>query len=220
MEASVILNFNKHYRNISIQIFHAFLDESTKTKIRKAVKFWQANTCLTFKENGADKHFLNFYKGEGCWSYIGNVSTYTKQDISIGEGCEQVGIIEHEIGHALGFFHTQSRVDRDKYVKIDTANIDSSMLDNFDKETASTNDNFGLDYGKNFNLSYNLNNTFVDYGSVMHYSDSAFAKDENKPVIISLANKLYQKTMGNRIEPSFTDILMMNKLYKCQGWSC
>uniref|UniRef100_A0A914Y0Y7 Metalloendopeptidase n=1 Tax=Panagrolaimus superbus TaxID=310955 RepID=A0A914Y0Y7_9BILA len=176
------------------------IDSSTAQKIRKAIKFWQDNTCLTFQENGSDKHFLNFYKGSGCWSYIGNVSSFTQQDISIGEGCEQVGIIEHEIGHALGFFHTQSRFDRDSFVKIDASNIDSNMLENFDKESASTNDNFGLEY---------------DYGSVMHYSENAFALNDNKPVITSLTSKLYQKTMGNRIEPSFTDILMMNKLYQC-----
>uniref|UniRef100_A0AC35FPG1 Zinc metalloproteinase n=1 Tax=Panagrolaimus sp. PS1159 TaxID=55785 RepID=A0AC35FPG1_9BILA len=177
------------------------IDSTTTQKIRKAIKFWQDNTCLTFKENGPDNHFLNFYKGSGCWSYIGNVSSFTQQDISIGAGCEQVGIIEHEIGHALGFFHTQSRVDRDSFVKIDTSNIDSEMLDNFDKESPSTNDNFGLEY---------------DYGSVMHYSENAFALDENKPVMTSLTSKLYQKTMGNRVEPSFTDVLMMNKLYQCQ----
>jgi hypothetical protein len=40
------------------------------------------------------------------------------QNISIGEGCDFKATIEHEILHALGFFHEQSRTDRDDYVNI------------------------------------------------------------------------------------------------------
>lgn len=40
------------------------------------------------------------------------------QNLSIGLGCDYKAIIEHEILHALGFYHEQSRTDRDGYVKI------------------------------------------------------------------------------------------------------
>lgn len=41
-----------------------------------------------------------------------------KQRLSIGTNCDRIATIEHEFLHALGFWHEQSRADRDDYVKI------------------------------------------------------------------------------------------------------
>ncbi|RCN25509.1 astacin, partial [Ancylostoma caninum] len=74
----------------------------------------------------------------------------------LGKGCESVGvgIAAHELGHAIGFFHTQSRHDRDSFITFNVQNVKSDWVDQFTKQTKATNDNYGIPY---------------DYGSIMHY---------------------------------------------------
>ena len=58
----------------------------------------------------------------------------------------------HEIGHAIGFWHEQSRPDRDEYVRIHFENIDP-------------------DFEDNFHIVHSINDMSVqyDYRSIMHY---------------------------------------------------
>ena len=52
-----------------------------------------------------------------CFSSVGN-RLVGKQRLSIGTNCDRIATIEHEFLHALGFWHEQSRSDRDDYVTI------------------------------------------------------------------------------------------------------
>ncbi|VDL70936.1 unnamed protein product [Nippostrongylus brasiliensis] len=49
---------------------------------------------------------------------------------------KKLGTVTHEIAHALGFYHTQSRYDRDSWVHVDLANVDPTLLSNFAKVSA------------------------------------------------------------------------------------
>lgn len=47
--------------------FESGFDDQMKEKIRAAVRFWQNNTCLSFKENGTIEPKIRYFKGAGCY---------------------------------------------------------------------------------------------------------------------------------------------------------
>ena len=66
----------------------------------------------------------NQFYPNSCWSSVGQkVSIPGPQLLSIGPGCDKKGIIMHELMHAAGFWHEQSRTDRNKYVEILWENV-------------------------------------------------------------------------------------------------
>lgn len=65
----------------------------------------------------------NYYYS--CWGSIGKRGG--KQEISLEAGCDQLRAA-HEIIHALGRYHEQSRPDRDSYVTINSDNISKYVV--------------------------------------------------------------------------------------------
>ena len=64
----------------------------------------------------------------GCWSYIGDgTGGVGGQPINLGSGCVYKMVVEHEILHAMGIFHEQSRPDRDNFIIVHEENIEFSV---------------------------------------------------------------------------------------------
>ena len=57
-----------------------------------------------------------------CCSYVGRKGN-GRQGISIGKNCDKFGIVVHEIGHTVGFWHEHTRPDRADFVNIFRENI-------------------------------------------------------------------------------------------------
>uniref|UniRef100_A0A8B9RKP1 Metalloendopeptidase n=1 Tax=Astyanax mexicanus TaxID=7994 RepID=A0A8B9RKP1_ASTMX len=118
-----------------------------------------------------------------------------KQVVSLStRGCVYHGIVQHELNHALGFYHEHTRSDRDRYVTINWQNIDPTMQYNFNKENTN-----------------NLNTPY-DYSSVMHYGKTAFTIN-GLNTITPIPDASVQ--IGQRVDLSVIDIQRINTLYNC-----
>lgn len=78
-----------------------------------------------------------------------------KQQVSLGPGCVYKGVIIHELMHACGFWHEQSRPDRDNYVSVLWDNIIPGMEFNFNKYDWNTVQGLGVSYDTGNILCHN-----------------------------------------------------------------
>ncbi|XP_061573197.1 meprin A subunit beta-like [Cololabis saira] len=178
-------------------VFDENLDLNAKGVMLRAFDQFRLKSCIDFKPRDFEEYYLKVQKLTGCFSYIGKVIR-NGQDLSIGSNCDYLYIAEHEILHALGFFHEQSRYDRDDYVRIVNENILEGRERNFNKvEDSSTQ---GVPY---------------DYWSVMHYGKDAFTNG-NGSTIITIDPK-FQDVIGQDLEMSTRDVQELNLLYKCNS---
>ncbi|CAJ0935368.1 unnamed protein product, partial [Mesorhabditis belari] len=188
-------NPSKFWTNLTISYEFAVNDSKWREQIRQALRHVESQTCFTFREGGIDRNRLQFIRGSGCWSNVGMIGG--RQQVSVGYGCEWLGIISHETLHALGLWHEQSRYDRDNYISLVTGNIIRGTIGNFERRTPSTSDNINQPY---------------DLGSVMHYGPKAFTTDWSQNTITT-KDANFQNTIGQRDGLSFKDAKMINTRY-------
>lgn len=167
-------------------------------KVIAAMQHWQSNTPIRFKRKGTkDRNWVTFYRGDGCSSVIG-MST-RQQFISLAPGCS-IGNAIHEIGHALGLFHENSRSDRDSFLVIKWDNIKEGYKHNF--ETYLERGYSGFDDGS------------FDFNSRMLYNPFSFAKDPNQPTITRKDGSVYPVNWNTLSEG---DQQIINRMYPPTG---
>ncbi|XP_049907060.1 high choriolytic enzyme 2-like [Epinephelus moara] len=90
--------------------------------IIQGLRSFAESTCIRFTPLRRQEDFLEIQSRSGCYSYVGRRGR--GQVVSLmRHGCIFLGIIQHELLHALGFNHEQTRSDRDKHVRIIRENI-------------------------------------------------------------------------------------------------
>ena len=69
-------------------------------------------------------NFINFafhFTRRACHSFIGRVRG--EQNVYIDDECVSLRNVKHELMHAIGFAHEQSRMDRDDHIILHEDNI-------------------------------------------------------------------------------------------------
>lgn len=171
---------------------------------KQAMQHWENYTCIKFVERDQREHpnYIIFTTRPcGCCSFVGKRGN-GGQAISIGKNCDKFGIVVHEIGHVIGFWHEHTRPDREQHVEIVTKNIMDGQKYNFDKMSPDDVDSLGQPY---------------DFASIMHYATNTFSKGAFLDTIvpIEVSPKVGKKEIGQRIRLSQGDIAQANLLYKC-----
>jgi hypothetical protein len=173
-------------------------DLPNQGRVTDAIAHWERRTVMRFVErtnaNAPEfPNYVQFIPSDGCWAEVG-MQGDGRQEIGLGDGCG-FGSAVHEIGHAWGLWHEQSREDRDSFVRINWENIDPDRRHNFNQHITD-----GDDYGP------------YDYGSIMHYGMFAFSN--NGPTIEPLQDGV---TIGQRDALSPGDVDAVHAMYGLTG---
>ncbi len=134
---------------------------SNQQRVIDAINHWEAETNIRFVKRSSEKNYIYFTTGSGCASYVGMIGG--RQNITLSSACSTGNTI-HEIGHAIGLWHEQSRVDRENHVTIHYENVQRGMEHNFTTYADEGYD--GDEYTSN-----------LDFGSIMLYSSYSFSKN-------------------------------------------
>ncbi len=163
-----------------------------KDRIFQAIDYFHENTKIRLVEKTSQSDYV-FFKNNGssdCSSFIGKKGG--KQVIHISDWCEKGSII-HEVLHALGFNHEQSRPDRNKFIKIHWSNIQFKYIFNFFRSP------FARSYGE------------FDMDSIMLYpSFNGFAKNPDKP---TMSLRTGETWMAQREKMSEQDLMGLEEFY-------
>ncbi|XP_018027952.1 zinc metalloproteinase nas-36 [Hyalella azteca] len=165
------------------------------TVLQEAIGAWEAATCIKFFEMEVldeRAEFMEFVGKKGCYASVGyrkGKNTRISVDTCAGRG------VTHEIAHALGLQHEQSRSDRNDHIILVADNIEVG------KEF-----NFALLKTVNYNIPY-------DYYSLMHYYDRAASGDDKRTMLAR--DPRFQLVMGDGKKISFWNAKLVNTAYGC-----
>eukprot|EP00929_Paragymnodinium_shiwhaense_P042030 TRINITY_DN21825_c0_g1_i3.p1 TRINITY_DN21825_c0_g1~~TRINITY_DN21825_c0_g1_i3.p1 ORF type:complete len:295 (+),score=16.21 TRINITY_DN21825_c0_g1_i3:86-970(+) len=121
-------------------------------------------------------------------------------------GCNYIGVALHELGHTLGLSHEHERYDRDNYLKV---NVDNVAVEAF---------KVWFKVGPWRNAV--IHDIPYDLSSIMHYDETAFAKNGTKTIEVIREDDWGNCKIGNRQQLSTGDILTVRGLYACSEAFC
>ena len=132
------------------------LTEAQRNVVNAAKNTWNNSTVVKLEPRDGEPDYVEFVQGNDCNSPVGRQGG--KQNVTCS--FQNDATVVHEIGHAAGLHHEQSRQDRDLFVVVHQENIRPGDAHNFNKE---------IDAGDTIGR--------YDYASAMHYATRSRAVD-------------------------------------------
>lgn len=172
--------------------FDANVNSTNQNRAVIAMAEWAAVADIVFVPRTSQSNYIIFKDDTGNSSYVGMIGG--GQTIRMYNWSFRY-ILCHEIGHAIGLKHEHQRPDRNTYVQINTANITSSAIGNFNISSSATT------YGA------------YDFDSIMHYDDHSFSSNGGTTITCISPYQSYQNQIGNRDHLSLLDAQGMATRY-------
>jgi hypothetical protein len=204
-------------------VFDANVTAQNRQRTIDAMEEWENVAAITFVPYDPGTYGFNRIRIRDS---SGDEQPTNSSSVGMVNGEQVINIVSwgthftivHEFGHALGYWHEQSRPDRDTYVQIEWDRIIEDYDHNFDKHPTA-----GM-YGP------------YDFRSIMHYGQCAFSccgadpavqcttwscgsdLDNCRTITVLPPYTYLQDDIGNRSYMSLWDGKVMSFLYPEDDW--
>ena len=178
--------------------FHPNVTAANRQAMLAAMAEWTAVANVTFRPRTSEAAHVFIQNSTANNSAVGQQGG--RQVIYIVSWGSRF-VMAHELAHALGFWHEQSRPDRDAYIIINWSRIQPGQEHNFNRHGDA-----GA-YGP------------YDFDSVMHYGQFAFSRDGQPTITVRAPwGATWQSRIGQRGHLSTMDRMIMSFIYPRVNW--
>ncbi|NOX58451.1 MAG: hypothetical protein GXP29_06280 [Planctomycetes bacterium] len=194
--------------------FHANTSPSQQADALNAMSLVEGISSMNFVARTTEADYVIFQDAGGNSSFIGRIGGAQMINIS---NWSTAFVIVHEIMHAMGVFHEQSRSDRDTFVQINSANICQNCCSG-----GPCDGNFDIAAGASIVGPY-------DFESVMHYGQCFFSSCANCSAnpgacstitVLPPNDVMWQNLIGQSTHFSAGDILTIQTMYPSLSVPC
>jgi len=167
----------------------------------QSIAQWETTTSIDFVPRTTESDYVLIRNSQFNSSAIGHQGGVQIINMDVWD---QIFVGAHELAHALGIYHEQSRPDRDNFVQINVANISTTAC------AGSCVPNFNI-----FGFAYpTYLSPIYDFDSVMHYRRGQFSGNGLDTItVLAPYNAEWQSQIGQRDHLSFWDVRVLEYLY-------